>query len=182
MSPVPTPSIRVARRSTTASSITSRSCSMRTVPVIVIGFFGYRHYREHRGSERLHQSTRHHLGYFDGNRLTSYVCISQGELDGQPYCLYEQSRAWDLLKITDSRLYVHETLTVTAIGISRASEIPSTASPEPTSTPYSITTTSAMSTATATPTMTMPSGATDETEWADSNNNGIGDNNDPANL
>ena len=115
-----------------------------------------------------------------GNRLTSYLCYIEAELDGQPYCLYEQSRAWDLLKITDSRLYVHETLSVTSDWDLDGEQ----------NTEWSVSRTNFYAMLDyydlndvdrdgyANDDDAFP---TDETEWADSNNNGIGDNNDPAN-
>ena len=47
------------------------------------------------------------------SRLESDVCFVEFEIDGEPVCVYTQHRDWDLIKVTDTRIYVHETLSVT---------------------------------------------------------------------
>jgi hypothetical protein len=47
-----------------------------------------------------------------GSRFESETCFSSQEIEGEDVCLYFQTRAWDLIKVTDKRFYVHETLSV----------------------------------------------------------------------
>ena len=44
------------------------------------------------------------------SRITSYTCFTSQNIDGVDQCLAQQVRSWDLIGITADRLYVHETL------------------------------------------------------------------------
>ncbi|MCH1553626.1 MAG: cohesin domain-containing protein, partial [Luminiphilus sp.] len=112
------------------------------------------------------------------SRFESLLCYWWAEVDGEQVCQYGQTRAWDLIKVTDSRIYVHETLSVsedldqdgefvTAYSLSRPNFYEKT--------PYydldDVDRDGYSNDVDAFP--------FDETEWADSDGNGVGDNQDP---
>ena len=45
-----------------------------------------------------------------GDRIESELCFASYQLEDEVACYYVQDRAWDLIKISGGRLYVHETL------------------------------------------------------------------------
>ena len=47
------------------------------------------------------------------SRLESETCFYEIEINGELTCLYTQHRDWDLIKVTNARIYVHEMLSVT---------------------------------------------------------------------
>ena len=112
------------------------------------------------------------------SRVESLLCYWWSEVDGEQVCLYGQTRAWDLIKVTDSRVYVHETLSLsedldqdgeftTAYSLSRPNfyEVsPNYDLDDVDRDGYS---------------NEIDAFPFDETEWADSDGNGVGDNQDP---
>jgi len=78
----------------------------------LINNFGFMLYEDGTG-ERVSGLSRRPLTWSQaGSRFESETCFSSQEIEGENVCLYFQTRAWDLIKVTDRRFYVHETLSV----------------------------------------------------------------------
>ena len=113
-----------------------------------------------------------------GSRFESDTCLYSVDIDGEAVCRYVQNRAWDLVKVTDSRFYVHETLSATEDLDGDGEFAPDYSISRPNFyelTPYydltDVDRDGYSNEADAFP--------FDETEWLDSDGDGLGDNTDP---
>ncbi|MCH1554514.1 MAG: hypothetical protein L7S45_07985, partial [Luminiphilus sp.] len=112
------------------------------------------------------------------SRLTSETCLAIVQIDNEDLCYYKQVRSWDLLKKTSDRIYVHETLTALADfdfdGVFDAQSSESRNNFWELTSYYDLNDFDRDGYVNADDAF-----PTDETEWLDSDGDGIGDNSDP---